>query len=112
MYFGSIAYSRMDLGFAAVTEPDSATSVSMGNGGVKAASATIILQSSPLSDGFYGSQNPTDLALTLIHELGHVFNIVNGLGGSKILWDRNPDNTVNQDAEDKNAKTLQSCHPH
>ncbi len=110
-YFGSISSSPMPLGFDAVTEADPATAVSLGNGGVQAASAKIVLQANQLSDGYYGRQAPQDLALTLIHELGHVFNEVSGLGGSKIVSEINPDHSVNYEAENVNAATLQKCHP-
>jgi hypothetical protein len=109
-YFGSIPFARMGLGFAAVTLPDPATSVATGNGTI-ALSADIVLQSNQLSNGYYGAQTVQNLALILIHELGHVFNIVNGLGGSQIVWDANPDGTMNDAAEAQNAKTLQKCNP-
>jgi hypothetical protein len=47
----------------------------------------------------------------LIHQLGHVYKIVNGLGKSQIVWDSNPDGTMNNAAEAANAKTLEKCHP-
>lgn len=96
----------MALDFSAVTIPDPATSVSKG-GSVIAASADIVLQSNPLINGYYGSQTTKDLALTLIHELGHVYNIVSGLGGSSVNWDANPDGSANEAAETANAKTLE-----
>jgi RHS repeat-associated protein len=108
-YLGSIQFQPISLAFLAVTVPDPATSVSTGTS-VVAASANIVLQSNPLSDGYFGTQSVSQLALTLIHELGHVYNIVSGLGGSKIIWDSNADG-MNQDAEDQNAKTLQACKP-
>jgi hypothetical protein len=109
-YVGSVGFSKLRLDFAAVTQADPATSVSTGSG-VQAAFANIVLQSSRLSDNYYADQTTQDLALTLIHELGHVFNIVSGLGGSAIIGDANPDGSANQDAEDANEKTPQKCHP-
>ncbi len=109
-YFGSVKFDRIPVAFNAVTVPDKTTGVWTGSG-VQAVSADIYLQTNKLSNGFYGSATVQDLALTLIHELGHVFNIVSGLGGSKIVWDANPNGTANQAAEDANAKTLQKCHP-
>lgn len=50
--------------------------------------------------------------MTLIHELGHVFNIVADLGGSNILYDANPDGTPNAKNEAQNATTLKACTPH
>jgi hypothetical protein len=115
MYFGSLDFAALPLGDLAVTQPDPATSVSLlpptPYTTAKAASANIVLQNSKLSGGYYGDQTVQELALTLIHELGHVYNIDAGLGGSKILWDANPDGSINQAAEDANAKTLQACNP-
>jgi RHS repeat-associated protein len=108
--FGTLTIARMSLNYNAVTVPDPNTSVSIGNGTV-AASANIVLQGNPLSEGFYLAQSTQDLALTLIHELGHVFNIVIGLGGSNIVWDANPDGSVNYAAENTNADILRACNP-
>jgi hypothetical protein len=69
------------------------------------------LQSNPLSNGYYGAQSASNLALTLIHELGHVFNLVYGLGGSRIVNDANPDGNANASAEAANAATLKDCKP-
>ena len=85
--------------------------INLGNGSVVAASADIVLQNSALSSGFWAQRSTQDLASTLLHELGHVFNEVFGLGGSKILNDRNPDGSVNYDREAQNAKTLKACLP-
>jgi RHS repeat-associated protein len=109
-YFGMLKSANLSLAFAAVTEPDPKTSVRTGMG-VVAASADIVLQGSRLSDSYYPAQTSHDLALTLIHELGHVFNIVDGLGGSKVLYDVNADGTPNRKAQDKNGKTLENCNP-
>ena len=64
-----------------------------------------------LSYSYDAFGRPQDLALTLIHELGHVFNEVLGLGGSAIINDVNPDNTVDYEAENANSATLQKCNP-
>jgi hypothetical protein len=45
----------------------------------------------------------------LIHELGHVFKMVSGLGGSAIVNERNPDGTVNDSLEAANRETLKPC---
>jgi len=109
-YFGSIDFARMRLDYAAETVADPATSISTGANTVQAASATIYLQANPLSSGYYGAQTVQQLALTLIHELGHVYNDVYGLGGSKIVPDANANGDPNG-GQDTNAKTLQDCHP-
>jgi len=111
-YFGSIAFSSLPLDFAAVAKPDPSTSVLTGKSyPEQALSANIILQSSHLSDGYYGAQTPQNLAVTLIHELGHLYNEVAGMGGSKVVYDANPDGTPNAAAEAANVKTLEKCHP-
>ena len=114
-FFGSVTFGTIPMPDAAVTQADPATRVTLdpptAYTGVRAASAVIILQGSHLSDGYYGAQSISNLASTLIHELGHVYNIVAGLGGSRILWDSSSTGPYNQDAEDKNRKTLESCHP-
>jgi hypothetical protein len=107
---GDVKFSDLRLDFAAVTNPDPNTSVNTGNG-VRALSADIVLQNSRLSDNYYGTQSIQNLANTLIHELGHVFNIVNGLGSSKIVNDVNPDGTPNDDAQRRNDATLKNCKP-
>jgi RHS repeat-associated protein len=107
-YFGDVQVGRMILNAAAVTVPVNGVTT---GAGARASSANIVLQSNPLSSGYYLSQTPQQLALTLLHELGHVFNIVTSLGGSKIVWDGNPDGSPNDAAEAKNAKTLENCKP-
>jgi RHS repeat-associated protein len=108
---GSITFDKLPLADAAITDYDHNNYVSTG-AGVKTDSATIKLQSSKLSNAYYGGQSVQDLALTLIHELGHVYNMVSGLGGSKIVWDNDPiTQEMDPDAEARNEKTLQACHP-
>jgi len=102
-----IGIGRIKIGLNAVTQPG-ADAVSTGNG-AKANTANIILQNNPLSDGYWVNRSPQELGLTLIHELGHVYNIVVGLGGSAIEWDSNPDDSINWDAEDRNDKLLEKC---
>ena len=75
-------------------------------------SATIYLQGNSSSAGYWKDFSTVELALTLIHELGHVYNYVIGLGGSQIVYDANRDGSPNKDAEEKNAKLLKACTPH
>jgi hypothetical protein len=96
----------------AVTVPDQNTALSRGPGQHSvAASADIVLQSNPLSPGYFGSMSHQEVATTLIHELGHVFNTVAGLGGSKILYDGDENGGANDDAQKKNEATLKKCKP-
>jgi hypothetical protein len=106
---GAVTAGRIPLRYAAVTKagPDA---VPTGSGEVRASSADIIVQDNPLGYPYWES-SAGGLALTLLHELGHVFNIVTSLGGSSIINDVSPDGTVNQEAEIANAKTLAPCHP-
>jgi hypothetical protein len=48
-------------------------------------------------------------AQTLIHELGHVFNILLGAGGSDFVQDANKDGSPNAAAEATNLKIVQDC---
>lgn len=73
---------RIRLNAAAVTVADPKTVVPTGSGAAVAASANIVIQSNPLGDFYYATRSLKDLALTLIHELGHVFNIVAGERGT------------------------------
>jgi hypothetical protein len=104
--FGNIGFSNLDLGFAAVTWTDPKNTVTLANGAKQATSATIYLQSNHLSSFYYVNQTPQFLAKVLVHELGHVFNDVGGLGGSKIVSDVNPNGSANDDAQKLNEGTV------
>ena len=109
--FGTLRKGRIPLLYAGVSVWDRNTVVSTGSGAI-AASADIIIQSNTLSDGYYGEQSVRDLAITLIHELGHVFEMVSGLGGSKIINDSGLGDSINWNAEAKNDKTVRdACDP-
>jgi RHS repeat-associated protein len=103
-YFGTWWAQNLGPGIAAVTEEGNGEWV---GGTYEYTSANIILQDN--GPAAYFDQSPAALALTLIHELGHVFNMVAGLGGSAIQYDANPDGTPNQPAEAANAKALLPC---
>lgn len=75
---------------------------------MRALSADIVLQSNPLGTP-YTDSSFQDLALTLLHELGHVFDIVSSLGGSAIRLDGNPDGSPNMTIEAQNAAALRNC---
>jgi hypothetical protein len=63
----------------------------------------ITLNSNAADAGYFFSQNLLEDANTILHELGHVFALVAGLGGSLIV----PDRTT--DAQDANDRALQPC---
>ncbi len=46
---------------------------------------------------------------TLIHELGHLYDMVQGLGGSDFVYDADPNGNPIKSAEDQNAAILQDC---
>ena len=48
-------------------------------------------------------------AQTLIHELGHIFDIVKGAGGSDFVYDALPNGDPDPVTEAKNQKILQDC---
>lgn len=66
--------------------------------------ATIKINPSQWNGDSTGSQ-----AQTLIHELGHVFNMLKGAGGSDFVDDVNPDGSPNAAGQAKNAKIVQDC---
>ena len=109
--FGDITAANIRLSNAAETDAVGGT-IPVGPNAYSpyvASAANIVLQN---SFGYWQSQTVATLAITLIHELGHVYNIVAGLGGSAILWDGNSDGSPNSDAQAKNRATLNVCHPH
>ncbi len=109
-YFGSIGMAVLPFSMVAITQPDRGSFTANGAGGI-ALSADIVLQGSTLAPGYYGNDTPQQLAMTLIHELGHAFNEVYGLGGSSIVYDALPNGRPNSRAEKQNAKTLANRHP-
>jgi hypothetical protein len=103
-YFGSLWAEQLAPTLDAVTQYGNGQWV----GGIyEYTSANIILQDS--GPNSYLQQSAASLASTLIHELGHVFNIVTSLGGSAIQYDANPDGTSNAAAEAANATALAPC---
>jgi RHS repeat-associated protein len=103
-YFGSLWADQLPSTFLAVTNYGNGQYV---GGTYEYTSANIILQDS--GHNSYLLQGPASLALTLIHELGHVFNIVATLGGSAIQYDANPNRTADAAAQAANAKALAPC---
>jgi predicted Zn-dependent protease with MMP-like domain len=69
--------------------------------------ANIVLQAT--GPNAWWAQSAQSVAATLIHELGHAYNIVASLGGSLIQNERNPDGSVNMSLEAANAATLKPC---
>ena len=57
----------------------------------------------------YRKASILELADTLVHELGHVLNIVQGLGSSSIITDVNPDGSSNPKAQHANHFVLADC---
>jgi hypothetical protein len=108
-FIGRVMSGRIGLGFTAVTDYDRKTGVWTGSN-VRAASANIVLQSNANGTPFW-SLTDQELAQTLLHELGHVFDIVNSLGGSAIKNDVDPDGSTNWTQEAANAKALEKCKP-
>jgi RHS repeat-associated protein len=110
--FGMIKKRQLPGNYAAVTVPDRRTEVSVGDGTSRAYTADIELQSDPLSAGFYGAQTVDDLALTIIHELGHAYNIVTQLGGSAIVYDADAMGKPIRHLQDQNSRTVKdACKP-
>ncbi len=107
-YFGTVKEERLQLDYYAVTRPKDPISIGQE---ARALSADILLQNNPQSSGAYQDQTAADLAIILIHELGHVFNIVTSLGGSTIVNDVNADGSPNSASQKQNAETLKDCNP-
>jgi hypothetical protein len=53
----------------------------------------------------------TNRARILVHELGHAYNRLFGLGGSAFKDDFNPDGTPNMDAQNFNHQPETKCLP-
>jgi hypothetical protein len=106
--FGKVTVGPLPESYKAWTQagPDA---VSTGSE-ARASTANIVLQNGP-NGPRYTEASPQELASTLIHELGHVFNIVMSLGGSAIQQDVNPDGTPNPEAQAQNEKSLSNCRP-
>jgi hypothetical protein len=71
-------------------------------------SANITIQSSTEGSGYWmgSGTNNVDRARVLVHELGHVFNQVLGLGGSKFK-----DDAKNAESQEFNQKLELECFP-
>ena len=57
----------------------------------------------------WNSQTLQSDTATLIHELGHLYDMVQGLGGSDFVYDANPDGSPNSAAEQTNAALVADC---
>lgn len=106
-WFGEVSVAPLPYDLAAWTKY-SADWVHTGTG-VRASSADIVLQGDPQSSVYYLKHSARDLALILLHELGHAFDIVTSLGGSAIKYDANPDGSPNRRVQAENAKLLEKC---
>jgi hypothetical protein len=107
--FGKVIGGQIDIDAVAVTQP-APGAVSTGSGYPRAATANIVLQTNP-AGLLYTKLSYHDLALTLIHELGHVFNIVTSLGGSAIKYDANSSGKPDASAQKENDRLLSKCRP-
>jgi RHS repeat-associated protein len=70
--------------------------------------ADIVIRDSA-SDGYWHAVSSQVQALALLHELGHVFALVDGLGGSRIKNDAKPNGEIDWDAQLENAAVLDPC---
>jgi hypothetical protein len=106
--FGQIILDqKIRLDSYAVTRPGP-DAVALGGGDWRATTADIVLQGS--TSGYHWTTLAVNsLASVLLHELGHVFNSVVGLGGSKIKDDANADGTINSKAQQENRDLLKNC---
>ncbi len=68
--------------------------------------ANIAINTAP---GYFFNEDIIGQVDTLLHELGHVFNLVASLGGSKIVYDANPDGSPNTAADTTNYDALYPC---
>lgn len=105
-YFGRVTEARIRLDALAVTRPGP-DAVWTGTG-ARASTADIVLQNSRPGTP-YIDLSPGELAIALLHELGHVFNIVTSLGGSAIQEDVNRDGSIDYSTQQDNAKRLENC---
>ncbi len=75
---------------------------------VKTATININTYSDP-NGVYWNTGNAANNAITLIHELGHVFDWEFGSSSTTIVYDANPDGTPNNQAEAANAAALVPC---
>lgn len=102
-YFGSLAERGLGMGRGAITEPaPGAHTVSIGSG-FRTTLANIVLDTSWRTWGI------VELASVLVHELGHYYDVVQGMTGSRIVYDAKPDGFPNKALEAQNARTLAPC---
>ena len=105
-YFGMVTTGRIGLDEAAVSKPgNDSLAVPLGNGDFRALTVNIVLQNNGLGTPYWSS-SVEDLAGALLHELGHVFNEVQSLGGSAIVYDNDSNGSMDMGAEAQNAATI------
>jgi RHS repeat-associated protein len=105
-YWGTITQANLGATVDAVTQGQGQSIPITGSSSVYMSSNIV------LNNGYsnnWTSWDTAELAGDLIHELGHVFNMTQGLGGSKVVDDANPDGTPNDAKEAQNAATLKPC---
>ena len=113
MNAGSSKYGRIT--FSSQVPPSNMAHFSVTNGTWKNGNfvwtqGDIVINDSP---GFWDSSSPSNRALTLLHELGHAYALLDGLGGSKIVYDAildGPDKgKPDPDKQKTNIDTLAPC---
>ena len=77
-----------------------------GNGQTKIESTQVQIDINMAS---WNSASTVWQAQTIIHELGHAFNMLLGAGGSDFVYDALPNGSPDPAAEAKNAQTMQDC---
>ena len=110
--FGRIDFARLRSGIDGLVRPVPDTAVVV-EGQTFYRRADLIINSRRDGTKYWAGSASTnvDHARYLLHELGHVFNEVLGLGGSAFKVDVNPDDSPNMEAQAFNKEQEKKCFP-
>lgn len=109
--FGNVSFTLQSPAVAAVTNPSYTTT---GQGrrkrSLRAATISINTYVDPTSV-YWNTGNANYNAVTLLHELGHVFDWEFGSNSTSVVYDANADGSPNTAAEAHNSSVLAACGP-
>ena len=108
--FGNIVFDKLEPGVSAQASQD-AGSASWNGHEYEFFKGIITINYRTDGTKYWSGAESTDLnrAKILIHELGHIFNLVTGLGGSQFKGEINPDGSVDMDKENFNKGLEDKC---
>jgi hypothetical protein len=108
--YGHLDFQSIDPAREAQTSPKTVTDASGSHTEVQITiNSYVDPPGTPNAHIYWNNANTQVNAGTLIHELGHAFNILFGAGSSTIENDVNADGTIDQDAEKRNTDRIAPC---